>query len=185
LVWEYRSRATLFGLPLVHCRGGKPPGQAAQPAMGWFAFGEIAYGVLFASGAVAVGGISIGGASVGIISFGGFGFGLIAFGGIAFGGVALGGAAIGLIASGGIALGWHAALGGVAAAHELALGGAALANHVNDPVAREFFARHRWLDFTQAGPRNLFWTLCFAPVFLQTLAWNWWRRKMLKRASQK
>ena len=183
LVWEYLSRATLFGLPLVHCRGGKLPGQKTQPAIGWIAFGEIAYGIIFANGAVAVGGISIGAVAVGIISFGGFGFGLLAFGGVAFGGVALGGAAIGMIASGGIALGWHAALGGVAAAHEFALGGTALANHVNDPPAREFFMRYRWLDFTQAGPRNLFWTVCFAPILLQMLAWNWWRRKMLKRST--
>jgi RNA polymerase sigma factor (sigma-70 family) len=184
LVWEYRSRATLFGLPLVHCRGGKLPGQKMQPAIGWIAFGEIAYGILYASGAVAVGGVATGGAAIGIISFGGFGFGLLAFGGIALGGVAMGGAAIGMIASGGIALGWHAALGGVAAAHELALGGVALANHVNDSVAREFFMRYHWLDFTQTGPRTLFWTVCFAPLLLQMLAWNWWRRKMLKRATQ-
>jgi hypothetical protein len=182
-VWEYRSRATLFGLPLVHCRGGKVPGQKMQPAIGWIAFGEVAYGILYASGAVAVGGISTGGVSVGIISFGGFGFGLLTFGGIALGGIAIGGAAIGLIASGGIALGWHAALGGVAAAHELALGGAALANHANDPVAREFFLRYRWLDFSQGAPRCLFWTLCFAPVLLQLLVWNWWRRKMQQRAA--
>jgi RNA polymerase sigma factor (sigma-70 family) len=184
LVWEYRSRATLLGLPLVHCRGGTPPGQRAQPAVGWIAFGEIAYGILFASGAVAVGGVSMGGASVGIISFGGFGFGLLAFGGFAVGGIALGGAAIGMIASGGIALGWHAALGGIAVAHELALGGGALANHVNDPVAREFFMRYPWLDLTQAGPRNLFLTGCFAPVLLQMLVWYGWRRKMLKRSTQ-
>ena len=184
LVWEYRSRATLFGLPVVHCRGGKLPGQKTQPAIGWIAFGEIAYGILYASGAVAVGGISTGGVSVGIISFGGFGFGLLTFGGIAFGGVALGGAAIGLIASGGVALGWHAAIGGVAAAHELALGGAVLANHANDPVAREFFLQHRWLDISQGTPRNAFYTLCFAPVLFQLLVWNWWRRKMLKRATR-
>ncbi len=184
LVWEYRSRATLFGLPLVHCRAGKLPGQKTQPAIGWIAFGEVAYGILYASGAVAVGGISIGGASVGIISFGGFGFGLFAFGGMAMGGIAIGGAAIGLIASGGIALGWHAAMGGVAAAHELALGGAALANHANDPVAREFFLRHRWLDFSQGAARNVFYTVCFAPVLLQLLVWNWWRRKMQKRATR-
>jgi RNA polymerase sigma factor (sigma-70 family) len=184
LVWEYRSRATLFGLPLVHCRGGKAPGAKMQPAVGWIAFGEVAYGILYASGAVAVGPISSGGIAIGIISFGGFGIGLLAFGGLAFGGVALGGAAIGLVASGGIALGWHAALGGVAAAHELALGGVGLANHVNDPAAREFFIRHHWLDFTQGAPRNVFWTVCFAPVILQMAAWNWWRRKMLKRATR-
>jgi RNA polymerase sigma factor (sigma-70 family) len=184
LVWDYRTRATLFGLPLVHCRCGKLPGQKSKPAIGWIAFGEVAYGILLANGAVAVGGISMGGASVGIISFGGFGIGLLAFGGIAVGGVAMGGAAVGMIASGGIALGWHAALGGLAAAHELALGGAALAKHINDPVAGDFFARHRWLDFTQGAPRNLFWTVCFAPVFLQMFVWNWWRRRVAKRRTQ-
>jgi hypothetical protein len=45
-------------------------------------------------------------------------------------------------------------------------------------------AGHRWLDFTQAGPRNFFYTVCFAPVLLQMLVWNWWRRKMLKRSTQ-
>lgn len=183
LVWEYRSRATLLGLPLVHCRGGKAPGGKLQPAVGWIAVGEVAYGILFANGGVAVGAISVGGAAIGIISFGGFGLGLLTFGGLAFGGVALGGGAIGMIASGGIALGWHAALGGVAAAHEFALGGAALGNHVNDAAAREFFSRHYWLDFTQGTPRAMFWTVCFAPVFLQMLAWNWLRQKMLKRAA--
>jgi RNA polymerase sigma factor (sigma-70 family) len=181
-VWEYRSRATLLGLPLVHFRGGQARGQKAQPAIGWIALGEVAYGILLAGGSVAVGGISFGGWSVGIISFGGFALGLLAFGGYAVGGIALGGTAIGMIACGAIALGWHAALGGMAAARELAIGGAALANHVNDPVAREFFARHRWLDLSQAGPRNLVCTVCFAPLVLQMLFWKWWRRRMLKHA---
>jgi len=77
-----------------------------------------------------------------------------------------------------------AGAGGLAAAHELACGGAALGNHVNDAVAREFFLRHRWLDFTQAGPRNLFWVLCFGPMAVQTMIWIWWRRKLEKRAKQ-
>jgi RNA polymerase sigma factor (sigma-70 family) len=183
--WEYRSRATLFGLPLVHIRTGRLPGRKKfSPAVGWIACGEVAYGILFASGAVAVGGISMGAVSIGIISFGGFGFGLFAFGGVAVGGLAMGGAAIGLIASGGFAFAWHAALGGFAVAHELALGGGALANHANDEVAREFFLRHRWLDFTQTGPRNAFWFLCFAPVIFQVLFWNWLRRKMDKRTAK-
>jgi len=185
--FEYRSRATLFGLPLVHWRSfGKmrKPGEKIQPAIGWIACGERAYGILYASGGVAVGGISTGALSIGILSFGGLSFGLLAFGGFAFGAVALGGGAIGLVASGGMALGWHAALGGMVAAHELACGGAALGNHVNDAVAREFFLRHRWLDFTQAGPRNLFWVLCFGPMSVQMMIWIWWRRKMEKRAKQ-
>ena len=184
LVWDYRSRATLFGLPLVHCRSGRRPGEKLRPAVGWISFGEVAYGILFANGAVAVGGISMGGASVGIISFGGLGLGLLAFGGVALGGVALGGAAIGLIASGGLALAWHAALGGLAAAHELALGGSASASHANDAVARDFFLRYRWLDFTQGAPWNVFFIFCFVPVFLQMLAWKWWQRKIQKIAKQ-
>ena len=186
--WEYRSRATLLGLPLVHWRSFgnvRRPGEKVQPAIGWIACGERAYGILYASGGVAVGGISTGGLSIGLLAFGGCSVGLLAFGGLAVGAVALGGGAVGLVASGGMALGWHAALGGLVAAHDLACGGVALGNHVNDAVAREFFLRHRWLDFTQPGPRNLFWLLCFGPMSGQMMLWIWWRRKMEKRAKQK
>jgi len=180
--WEYRSRATFFGLPLIHCRAGKLPGQKkVQPAIGWIAFGEVAYGILFANGAFAVGGISVGGASVGIFSFGGFSLGAVAFGGFAIGSLALGGAAIGLLASGGLAVAWHAATGGVAAAHEIALGGAALAKHANDSVARDFYLRHYWLNIDQPGPRNLFWIVCFAPVIFQMLGWKWLQKKFSHR----
>ncbi len=185
--FEYRSCATLFGLPLVHWRSfGKmrKPGEKILPAIGWIAFGERAYGILYASGGIAVGGIATGGLSIGLLSFGGLSIGLLTFGGFAIGVVALGGGAIGYIASGGMALGWHAAMGGMVAAHELACGGAALGNHVNDAVAREFFQSHRWLDFTQAGPRNLFWLLCFGPMSIQMMIWMWWRRKMEKRKQQ-
>jgi len=72
-------------------------------------------------------------------------------------------------------------MGGIVAAHELALGGAALANHANDAIAQSFFTRYYWLHFTKAGPRNLFWMLCFGPMFIQMMIWMWWRRKMLKR----
>jgi RNA polymerase sigma factor (sigma-70 family) len=185
--WEYRSHAMLFGLPLVHWRSFgnvRRPGEKVQPAIGWIACGERAYGILYASGGIAVGGISTGALSIGLLSFGGLSIGLLAFGGFAIGAVALGGGAIGLVASGGMALGWHAAMGGMVAAHELACGGAALGNHVNDSVAREFFLRHHWLDFRQAGPRNLFWVLCFGPMSVQMMIGMWWRRKMEKRAKQ-
>jgi RNA polymerase sigma factor (sigma-70 family) len=183
---EYRSRATLLGLPLIHWRSFgsvQRPGEKVQPAVGWIAIGEKAYGVLYASGGFAVGGIATGGVSVGLLSFGGLSIGLLAFGGFAAGAVALGGGAIGLIASGGMALGWHAALGGMAAARELACGVAALGNHVNDAVARNFFAQHHWLNFTQARPRNLFWMLCFGPILVQMTFWILWRRRMEKRAN--
>jgi len=131
---------------------------------------------------VAVGSISVGAVSIGLFAFGGLSIGLLAFGGLAMGAVALGGGAIGWVAAGGLALGWHAAFGGFAAAYELACGGAALGNHVNDQVAQDFFLRHRWLNFTQAGPRNLFWLCCFGPLLLQTAITVWWRQRKEKRA---
>ena len=145
-VWEYRSRAQLLGLPLVHWRSFnrvRRPGEKIQPAIGWIACGERAYGILYASGGLAVGGIATGALSIGVLSFGGISIGLLAFGGFSIGAVALGGGAIGLIATGGMAMGWHAAMGGMVAAHELACGGMALGNHVNDAVAQDFFLRHR------------------------------------------
>jgi RNA polymerase sigma factor (sigma-70 family) len=181
LVMEYRSKVTLLGIPLVHCRSGRVVGQPLEPAVGWIACGDKAYGILFASGAIAVGGISFGGLSLGVFSFGGFSAGLVAFGGVALGGLSMGGVAIGLLASGGIAVAWHAAIGGVAAAREIAMGGAAIAKHFNDLVAREFFSRYYWLDITKPGPRNAFWFASFAPVLAQVFLWNWMRRKAAKR----
>lgn len=181
-VWEYRSRATLLGLPLVHCRFGNLPGQKTQPAVGWIAYGERAYGILFASGAISVGGISMGGLSFGILSFGGIAVGLAAFGGLALGGVAVGGGGVGWIATGGVALGWHAAIGGIAQAHDLALGGT-LARHINDSAAREFYTRYHWLNITEPRSAILFWLLCFAPSFLQIMGWRWVQRKILKRVA--
>ena len=184
-VAEYRSRTTLLGLPLIHWRSfcrTRRPGEKIQPAIGWIAYGEIAYGIIYASGGIAVGGISTGGLSIGIVALGGCSIGLLALGGFALGAIALGGGAIGWVASGGMALGWHAALGGMVGAHDLACGGAALGNHVNDSLARAFFQNHRWLDFSRSATRNAFWLLCFGPMFVQMLAWIWWRRKQAKRA---
>jgi hypothetical protein len=182
---EYRSRATLLGLPLIHFQSFGPtrlPGVKAKPSVGWIAIGERAYGILYASGGIAVGGITTGALSIGLISFGGVSIGLLALGGFALGGIALGGGAIGWIASGGMALGWHAAMGGIVAAHELACGGAGLANHVNDAVARGFFEDHPLLNFTYAKTQRLFWLLCFGPMLPQMAFWIWRRRKMEKLA---
>lgn len=142
--FEYRSAATVFGLPLVHVRFA-PPRPGAPPAMGIIAVGDQAVGVI-AAGGMAVGIISLGGASAGLVSLGGASFGLLALGGVAIGPVAFGGAAIGILAGGGVAFGWLGAVGGLAAAHDFALGALALGAHENDAAALGFFARLR------AGP---------------------------------
>jgi RNA polymerase sigma factor (sigma-70 family) len=184
-VSEYRSRATLLGLPLIHWRSfdrKRRSGEKVPPAIGWIAGGEKAYGIIYATGGIAVGGISTGGVSIGIVALGGCSLGVLSLGGFALGIVALGGGAIGFIASGGAAIGWHAAQGGMVAAHDLAYGGAALGKHVNDALAAGFFRNHPWLDFSQSATRTAFWLLCFGPMSIQMAAWIWWRRKQAKHA---
>jgi RNA polymerase sigma factor (sigma-70 family) len=160
--WEgrqYRSRITFLGLPLIHvnfgdpsCLGGVSPNQPApraKVARGWIAFGERAYGGLFAFGNIAVapialgsltaGGICFGGLAVGLLPIGGLAAGLFPFGGAAIGFAAAGGLAIGFWAMGGGAVAWQAARGGFAAAVRYADAGkstAAYAAHANDAIAK-------------------------------------------------
>src|SRR5204863_2015991 len=99
--FEYRSRWTLLGLPLIHIRMECMQDGKTLPAKGWIAVGNIAYGVLFAFGGVAVGTVSLGGFAVGLVAIGGGGLGLLSFAGLALGVWAIGGAAVGYLASGG------------------------------------------------------------------------------------
>jgi RNA polymerase sigma factor (sigma-70 family) len=166
----FRSRASLFGLPLVDINVGDPsarggPGRPRERrvARGWIAIGDDARGILLAIGSRAVGLVAIGGIAVGGLSFGGMAVGLVAVGGLAAGGLALGGLGIGGIAFGGMALGWqacgggaiawdvacgggavawHAAYGGGAIAHDYAVGGAAQAAHANDRAAEAVLLNH-------------------------------------------
>ncbi len=95
LRFEYKSKTTLFGLPLVHIN------------FGVFA---VAKGII-AIGPVAVGLLSIGVFGVGLLTLSCFALGLVALGAIAAGGIALGGVAAGFIALGGLAFGVYS-LGG-------------------------------------------------------------------------
>jgi predicted Ser/Thr protein kinase len=112
LRYEYRSKRTVWGIPLVHVAySGDPTGRHMALARGIIAFGDMAVG-LVAVGAFAVGGVTFAGIGLGLFSFGGVSaglllgiggvaFGLLAVGGVAIGGFALGGAAIGLVAAAG------------------------------------------------------------------------------------
>lgn len=133
--YEYRSRWTLFGWPLIHIRLG---GETAEPVKGWIAFGKVAYGILFAAGGVAVGAVSIGGIAAGGVAFGGCAVGLLACGGMALGFFAAGAVALGYMVCGGAAIGWLASCGGAAVAHDFALGKFAIAQHANDETAQAF-----------------------------------------------
>ena len=66
---EYRSRAGLLGLPLLHVRFG---GARRSPVKAWIALGDIAFGGLFAFGGVAIAPISSGGFALGLAVLGRF-----------------------------------------------------------------------------------------------------------------
>jgi len=174
-VFEYKSRLSLLGWPLVHIRlrGGLDRG----PVKAWIAVGDAALGLIFAFGAVAVAPISFGGFAVGLLTIGGFALGPVTFGGFSLGWWALGGMAVGWQACGGCALAWSAAQGGMAVAHDFALGGVALARHANDAVAEAFFKQNGF-------SRNALAVLCHAQwmnlFFLVPLA-LWWRSRRARR----
>jgi predicted Ser/Thr protein kinase len=141
--YEYRSKRTVFGVPLVHIANGIDP-STGRP--------RVARGII-AIGGQAIGGVAVGGGAFGVLSIGGGSIGVVAFGGAAIGLVSIGGMAIGLLAAlggwaiGGFALGGGSvgllALGGGAAGY-YASGGAAYAIHgwggnVRDPLAHALF----------------------------------------------
>jgi hypothetical protein len=127
--YEYRSSASIGGLPLIHiCLAVDPTTMRPRVAKGVIAIGNIA-----------IGGIAIAGLSCGLITVGGVSLGaLAALGGLALGlGLSVGGLAIGSVAIGGAALGFKYAIGGAA------FGNAIIDGRRCDQAAMEFF--RQWL----------------------------------------
>ncbi len=105
--WEYKSKLTLLGVPLIHiAQGMNPETRAPRVAKGIIAIGNIAIG-LVAIGGLSVGGVSLGGLSLGVLALGGVSLGGFVMGGLAAGYLAIGGLAIGKYALGGAAFGMH------------------------------------------------------------------------------
>jgi len=109
---EYRSKRTLWGLPLVHVVWG--------PSLDWRTGRlRVAKGIV-AVGPLAVGVLACGGLAFGVVAFGGMAIGLAALGGLAVGlGFAVGGMALGVVAVGGCAVGYYAIGGGAFGVHVL------------------------------------------------------------------
>ena len=116
--YEYKSKKTFKGIPLVHVHIGS----GLKRAKGIIAIGNVAQGVV-AIGVASIGIIAIGSLSVGLLTLACIGVGLLAaFGAIAVGPLAVGGIAVGVLSFGGIAIGRYA-IGGVALASRIAKGG--------------------------------------------------------------
>lgn len=90
--YEFKSKTTIFGLPLVHINSGGA--YKTNKAVGVIAIGDIAVGF-----------ISFGGVSTGVIAIGAVCIGPLAFGAVAVGGIALGAVAVGAVAFGAVAIG--------------------------------------------------------------------------------
>ena len=109
---RYRSKATLFGLPVIDVAFGPKDGQPRGHAKGIIAIGDVATGGI-ALGGMARGVVAVGGMALGLFAIGGGAVGLLCgCGGLGVGGLAAGGGAVGILASGGGALGVVAQGGG-------------------------------------------------------------------------
>jgi predicted Ser/Thr protein kinase len=133
LGYEYRSKATLFGWPLLHVAIGVNPATGRKrSARGIIAVGTSPRG-LIAFGDEAVGVIACGIFGCGVVSLSVIAVGMFACGSVAVALVfAMGGMAIAPVAMGGAVLGWFAN-------GALALGKHAISPTVYDPVADKFF----------------------------------------------
>ena len=99
--YEYKSRRTLFGLPLLHINVGRG---AMYRATGIVAIGLAARGVV-AVGLVSLGVLAVGAVSMGLLAAGAAALGGAATGAVAVGYVAVGSLAVGKVAIGSLAIG--------------------------------------------------------------------------------
>lgn len=135
---RYRSKATLFGWPVIDIALGPRGDEKIGKARGIIAIGDTAIGLL-AIGGFCLGVLSVGGITFGVLSLGGMaGSVLASIGGIAVsGGLAVGGTTVGTVASGGAAFGL------------IAQGGGAFGHWVRDGRtmrrAPPIFSTYRWL----------------------------------------
>lgn len=113
--YEYKSRRTLWGLPLVHIH---LMSRGLCRAKGVLAIGNVATGL-----------VALGGFSFGLVSLGAISLGLLfSLGGLSLGLFSLGAVAAGVLAAGAVALGWLAL--GASAAGQYAVGAAALGGKI-------------------------------------------------------
>lgn len=161
--YEYRSRASLFGLPLVHVRIGDRFDVVRGPVKAWFAIGSShAVGVIFASGGLAVAPLSFGGIAIGLVPFGAISLGLFSCGAISLGAFAYGGLALGWQVFCGCGAAWNAAMGGVVLAHDFAVGGIAYAAQAGTAASEQFIRQQPYFRVAQAISNH---------GFLLMLAW--------------
>ena len=129
--YEYRSRLSLFGLPLVHVRIGDRFGVLRGPVKAWIA--------------------------IGLLPFGAIALGLFPLGAISLGVWADVGLAVGWQVFCGCGVAWNAAMGGMAFAHDFALGGIVHAAQANTEIARQFIRQNLFFRCAKIVSNHSIW----------------------------
>ncbi len=190
--FEYKSKRTLLGRPLLHVTSGIDPTTGRKrTARGFFAFGDRAVGVvafggyargLFACGGMAVGVFALGGLSIGLLSWGGLALALLlAYGGMSVGFLSAGGLALGWEVAGGLAAGVHA-YGGQVYALVSGMGGQVHApqvikNLMEAPPLLQWLVR-----ITNQSAFLMSWI--WLPAMLPSVIMPWWARRQLEFEAQ-
>jgi hypothetical protein len=167
--YEYRSRASLFGLPLLHIRLGDRFDVLRGPVKAWIAIGSShSIGVIFASGGLAIAPISFGGIAIGVFSFGAIGIGLISFSAIAIGLWSFGALAFGWQICCGCGAAWQAAEGGIAFAREFAVAGIGQAAQFNNQTAQDFIRNAIFFRISYFVSHYNLWIFWVIPMLWQS-----------------
>lgn len=123
--YEYKSKKTLFGVPLVHINIGRGRTAKGIVAIGFKSVGVISIGLLpiglISLGLLALGLIGLGMFGVGIFGFGAFALGLLSGGAISIGVISFGAISIGVMSCGAVSVGQFA-VGAFAKGHYFAFG---------------------------------------------------------------
>ncbi|ENK1244165.1 helix-turn-helix transcriptional regulator [Clostridium botulinum] len=121
--YEYKSKKTLFGLPLVHINIGR----GFKKAKGIISIGNISYGII-SLGVISFGILSCGLVSIGLITLAILSIGLLLAIGVMSAGIfSIGAISIGIFSLGAVSIGKYA-FGAVAIASDIAIGDYAKAN---------------------------------------------------------
>jgi hypothetical protein len=141
---RFRTKTTLFGLPLVDVAFGATHQETKGSARGIFAIGDTAKGFV-AIGGHATGIVAIGGTAFGVFALGGVAIGLVSsWGGVSVGAMASGGIVLALLGCGGLCIGIVAA-GGVCVGI-YAIGGAPFG----------YLVSQEFSSYSQAAPADVF-----------------------------
>lgn len=128
--YEYKSKKTICGVPLVHVNIGIGKTAKGIVAVGFKSVGVISIGLLsiglLSFGLLALGLLGLGVLGVGIFGFGSFALGLLSGGAISFGIISFGAISLGVMSCGAISIG-EFAVGALARGHYFAFGDKATA----------------------------------------------------------